>query len=330
MSVKTKICCISSAEEVDLAIRLGADVLGFVGEQPSGPGRLDDSVIAELIRHVRGRRPCWLLTSAVDESSLSSQIARTRPQVVQLCDHVEPAVYVALRKQFPELSIVQVVHVSEDGALERVQALGSLPDAILLDSGITSGPDRKLGGTGQTHDWRVSRRVVRAAAVPVWLAGGLSPANVETAIRQVKPAGVDLCSGVRDQQYLLKESLLSSFMEAVRRGSAPIQLEKGAPLAAYQRYIHSLEAMHDWLHLSMSDNGFLMMEELGELHAEIRRFEKAKQNGDAEAMAAHRGRAGEELVDVLNYLLAQANRLEIDLEHEFRAKNTKNQERSWD
>ena len=332
MSPPVKLCCISDRREVELAVAAGAAVLGFVGEQPSGPGRLDDASIAELIGVLDGRARSWLLTSTVDPDALEAQIARTRPSGVQICDDVALDVYPRLRARFDGLEIVQVIHVSaSDDPVAEARALAPHVDGLLLDSGIVSGPDRQLGGTGKTHDWRVSRRLVDAVDVPVWLAGGLRPDNVETALRQVRPAGVDLCSGVRDADYALDEDKVEAFMAAVTRGSQPIRLAEGASLAALQHYVEQLEAMHDWLHVGVVENGFLMSEEVGELHAALRRHARAVARGDeAEVVEQHRAHVAEEIVDVLNYLLAQANRLDIDVEAAFREKNATNQGRSWD
>lgn len=78
--------------------------------------------------------------------------------------------------------------------------LGSSPPyvhAFLLDSGRPNLPTPEFGGTGRVHDWQISAEFVRRSPHPVFLAGGLTPANVREAIRRVKPFGVDLCSGVR-------------------------------------------------------------------------------------------------------------------------------------
>jgi phosphoribosylanthranilate isomerase len=79
------------------------------------------------------------------------------------------------------------------------EALGAARhvDALLLDSGNQSLAVKELGGTGRTHDWGVSRRIVEASPVPVFLAGGLRPENVAEAVRAVRPFGLDVCSGVR-------------------------------------------------------------------------------------------------------------------------------------
>jgi len=71
-----------------------------------------------------------------------------------------------------------------------------------------------LGGTGRVHDWSVSRRVVDAVRVPVFLAGGLNSENVADAIQAVRPFGVDVCSGLRSAGRL-DESKLAAFMAAV-------------------------------------------------------------------------------------------------------------------
>lgn len=87
-------------------------------------------------------------------------------------------------------------------------------DALLLDSGNQTLPRKVLGGTGRTHDWSLSARIVQSSVVPVFLAGGLTAANVDRAIDEVRPFGVDLCTGVRTDGAL-DESKLRRFLKAV-------------------------------------------------------------------------------------------------------------------
>ena len=99
----------------------------------------------------------------------------------------------------------------------------------------------------------------------------------------------------------------------------------------YQRYVHALEAMHGWLDVDLVHNCFLMGEEVGELFKAVRKARKLyEQSGAAaEEDEERREHVAEEIVDVLNYLLAIANRLDIDVEEAFRRKNARNQERRW-
>lgn len=112
--------------------------------------------------------------------------------------------------------------------------------------------------------------------------------------------------------------------------SGEITLERNAPMSAYQRYVHDLETMHGWLEVDLVHNCFLMGEEVGELFKAVRRYRKLfTETKPPEAEADRKAEVAEEIVDVFNYLLALANRLDLDLEAEFRKKNARNQTRSW-
>ena len=108
-----------------------------------------------------------------------------------------------------------------------------------------------------------------------------------------------------------------------------IELPVNAPMAEYQRYIHDLEALHGWLDVDLVNNCFLMGEEVGELFKAVRRHLKKFEQAEAEALTDSKAHVAEEVVDVLNYLLAICNRLDIDLEAAFRHKNGVNQNRKW-
>jgi NTP pyrophosphatase (non-canonical NTP hydrolase) len=111
--------------------------------------------------------------------------------------------------------------------------------------------------------------------------------------------------------------------------STPITLAPDAPMRAYQTYIHQLEAMHGWLDVDLVHSCFLMGEEVGELFKAVRKHLRYFEEHDPSAEEASRQEIGDELVDVLNYLLAVANRLNIDVEEAFRRKNLINQGRTW-
>ena len=122
----------------------------------------------------------------------------------------------------PGVSIVPVVHVVDDHALEEARAAAQAADALLLDSGNPSKAVKELGGTGRTHDWAVSRRIRQAVEVPVLLAGGLTVENVGEAVRQVRPYGVDVCTGLRTDGDLDEKKLVRFIreLEGIERSSA--------------------------------------------------------------------------------------------------------------
>ncbi|HEX8118974.1 MAG TPA: phosphoribosylanthranilate isomerase [Pyrinomonadaceae bacterium] len=197
MKPRVKVCCIASVEEARLAVECGAEAVGLVSEMPSGPGVIPEELIAEIAARVPPPVATFLLTCRQDAASIVEQQRRCRVNTLQLCDRVPAGVYEELRAQLPGVSLVQVVHVGGEESFEEAVSVARHVDALLLDSGNQSLAVKELGGTGRTHDWRVSRRVVESSPVPVFLAGGLKPENVAEAVSAVRPFGLDVCSGVR-------------------------------------------------------------------------------------------------------------------------------------
>ncbi len=131
-----------------------------------------------------------------------------------MCDRIALSTYQKLRSRLVGISLVQVVHVTGDEALKEALEAAPYVDAILLDSGNPGLPEKELGGTGRTHDWKISRIIREKVNVSVFLAGGLRPDNVAAAIKEVQPFGVDVCTGVRSEDCL-DEAKLAAFFESV-------------------------------------------------------------------------------------------------------------------
>ena len=210
-----KICCIASVAEAGLAIASGASALGLVSAMPSGPGVIDEALIAEIIRSVPPHISTFLLTSRQDADAIIDQQQRCRPNTLQLVDHVPVAELIKLRRALPDVSLVQVIHVSGPESIDDACAVAPHVDTILLDSGNQKRAVKELGGTGRTHDWTISRTIREQCGKPLFLAGGLNAENVAAAIAQVQPFGVDICSGVRSEGHL-DEDKLRSFVAAAR------------------------------------------------------------------------------------------------------------------
>lgn len=214
MRTRVKICCITSEEALALAVRHGADAIGLVGPMPSGTGVIDLARAKALAAATPPGVASFLLSCATRPDDLVAEARHVAPAVLQIVDAVPAEAYAALRRELPALRIVQALHVCDEAALAEARRLGGLVDALLLDSGAPDAPVRELGGTGRVHDWSISRRIVEAVPVPVFLAGGLRPENVAEAIRTVRPYGVDLCTGLRTAGRLDPDKL-GRFMAAV-------------------------------------------------------------------------------------------------------------------
>ncbi|HXV17322.1 MAG TPA: hypothetical protein VD758_11110, partial [Gemmatimonadaceae bacterium] len=112
-------CCIASIDEAWLAINHGASALGFVSRMPSGPGPIEEELIAEIVPEIPAGIATFLLTSETSPDSIIAQQRRTRVNTLQLVDEVEPGTHEALREALPGVSIVQVNHVTGPESIEE-------------------------------------------------------------------------------------------------------------------------------------------------------------------------------------------------------------------
>lgn len=213
---RVKVCCIASLEEARRAVAAGADALGLVSEMPSGPGVIDENRIADIAAAVPEPVETWLLTSRQSALDIVDQHRQVRTTAIQIVDELAPGAYPVMRGLLPGVHLVQVVHVTGPESVDEALAVAPLVDALLLDSGSRWLPVKELGGTGRVHDWSVSRRIREQVEVPVWLAGGLRPGNVLSALEEVSPYGLDVCTGVRVNGRL-DAATLEAFMRAAGR-----------------------------------------------------------------------------------------------------------------
>jgi len=199
---KIKICCISSLEEAFLAIKYGADAIGLVGKMPSGPGIISDELISLISREIPPPIATFLLTSERKASDIIAHHQKVQTNTIQIVDSLAIKEYDLIRQAIPAVKIVQVIHVLNEKQIDEALEVEPWIDAILLDSGNPNLKVKILGGTGNQHAWKLSRKIREAVKKPVFLAGGINAQNVQHAIEEVNPYGLDLCSSVRTNGHL--------------------------------------------------------------------------------------------------------------------------------
>ena len=198
---KIKICGNTRAEDVELAVELGADLLGFIFT------RSKRQVHAEEIKDVIAQVPAGVERVGVFIDEPTEQI----DQVVRACSLTAIQVYRPLTEKDRALGLLLLPAFRvQDG-----EDLTTIPledgDHPLFDTWV---PD-SVGGTGRTWAWPQAREVARKYRVVV--SGGLTPDNVDGAVRALHPWAVDVCSGVEAEPGRKDHAKLRAFVEAVRR-----------------------------------------------------------------------------------------------------------------
>lgn len=196
--MRAKICGIRSESDLRIVLDAGVDAIGLICGINH---RSEDEVTPELARQLTRVAPPFVSTVLVTHRDTPESILdladRTGVNTIQVHGLVTLDTLKQVRAGAGSRKVLRAIHVSGEEAIDDAIEAAPHCDALLLDS---RSKDR-LGGTGQTHDWSISRRIVEAVApfaTPVILAGGLKPGNVAAAAEQVHPFGVDVNSGVDD------------------------------------------------------------------------------------------------------------------------------------
>ena len=193
-AMRVKICGVCRVEDAVAAAEAGADAVGcLVGLDRPSPEQVD----AAAARAVYSVLPPFVTRVVVTHRTVLGEVAElvraSAATAVQLHGDFPLVAIPALREAVPFAAIVKCVHVTGEEAIAAAQAAARVADAILLDTKVRG----RIGGTGKTHDWSISVRIVESVSKPVILAGGLNPDNVREAIERVRPFGVDVNSGTR-------------------------------------------------------------------------------------------------------------------------------------
>lgn len=204
--VRVKICGVTRLEDALLAVRLGADALGF-NFWPGSKRFLAPAAAREIVRRLPPLVTAVGVFVNATQDELLRAVAASGVQVAQLHGDEPPALCGAL-----PLPVVKALRVRDAASLDALAAYDGLVGAILLDS-----PSPGYGGSGAAFDWSLA--AAAAAARTVILAGGLGPANVAEAVRAVRPFAVDVASGVESAPGLKDGELMRRFIEAAKEAT---------------------------------------------------------------------------------------------------------------
>ena len=204
MSLKVKICGITSVNDAMAAVEAGADAVGFVFCQQS-PRFVPPTTAARIIRGL----PPFVAKVGVFVNA-SEPVIRGVAEVcgldtVQLHGEEQPE----FCQRFHALKVIKAFRVKSAGCLRQMDAYDT--DAWLLDASV---PDAH-GGTGATFNWTIAREA-KHSGYPIILAGGLSMENVAQAVHEVWPYGVDVSSGVETAPGKKDGKMIRDFIETVR------------------------------------------------------------------------------------------------------------------
>ena len=204
-NVEVKICGITNHEDAAMAVKLGAGALGFIfAHSPR-------QVRPQKARKIISALPPFVTTVGIfvdEDPVLINEVKNDCGlDLVQLHGDESPDLCHRLMPY-----TIKALRIKDKASLRTGQAYRGKVRALLLD---TYSKD-KAGGTGKTFDWQLAVDI-KKLGIPVILAGGLGPSNIDDAIRTVRPYAVDVNSGVEVRPGRKSHLLMEDLMKKVRK-----------------------------------------------------------------------------------------------------------------
>jgi phosphoribosylanthranilate isomerase len=211
MTIAVKICGLTSAEAVDVAVDAGAAFGGLVFHRRS-PRFVPPEAAKMLAGRVRGRLQMVALVADLGDDELEAIVRDVRPDFLQLHGAEDVARTAAVRARFG-LPVIKALAVAESADLAVASEFEKVADMLLFDARAPEGADRN-GGHGAAFDWKILSG--RSFARPWFLAGGLSPDNVARALQLSGAGFVDVSSGVESAPGVKDAARIAAFVAATR------------------------------------------------------------------------------------------------------------------
>jgi phosphoribosylanthranilate isomerase len=216
-SPRVKICGIRSERDLEVVVAAGVDAVGLICgvDVYVSEDKLEPEAARRLAVVVPPYVAVTLVTHFTDPDEILGLADFVGVDTIQLHGDLTPAQTARVYARRAGRRITQRVHVTGEHAVGVAHDFAGFCDAIHLDSRTAD----RVGGTGHTHDWSISRRIVDAMVElrrPVILSGGLTPVNVAAAIEVVQPYAVDANSGIEDEDGNKSADRARAFVRAVR------------------------------------------------------------------------------------------------------------------
>jgi phosphoribosylanthranilate isomerase len=211
MTPIAKICGLSSAATLEVALAVGATMVGFVFF-PKSPRNIGYEQARALGAQVRGRARIVALTVDADDDALARIVEWLSPDILQLHGREPPSRVTEIRERFGRPTM-KAIGVAAPADFAAAAPFDGVADFLLIDAK----PAKNAllpGGNGLAFDWALARDF--RPRTPWLLSGGLDPDNVAEAITLTGARGVDVSSGVESAPGVKDESKIRAFVAAAR------------------------------------------------------------------------------------------------------------------
>lgn len=203
-----KICGLTDPVNAAACARAGADMIGLVF-YPKSPRHVEPSRAKAVVNALPTHIPAWGVFVNEHPDTIMETVRICGLKGIQLHGQEPSDLITALKKQ--HLTVTKAVFASRSPGLETIDTVYSTADFFLVECGQGQLP----GGNATTWDYRQVRKTAREH--PVILAGGLSCENIDQALAQAEPTGVDVSSGVESSPGIKNIDKVAELIRRVKQ-----------------------------------------------------------------------------------------------------------------
>ena len=208
-----KICANKNINDAKMCIDAGADFLGIlVGQKHDSTDFIDKYTAKEMVNFSKRKIKTVLVTHLINSDKIIELSQFIGNDVIQLHSNIDESEVEKIVKALPNIKLIRLIHISQKGQICTNYKTMKYADYYLLDSFNLE--TNQVGGTGLIHDWNIDRELIEKLNKPTFIAGGLTPKNVASAIKATKPGGVDVNSGCKlngiKNERLVKEFVFNA------------------------------------------------------------------------------------------------------------------------
>jgi len=214
-----QIAGVIDSEEALMLIEEGVDYVGFPLRLPVHKEDLSEDEAVDVIKLINPPHYGVLITYLNKAEEIVEFCNKLNVKIVQLHGGISKDELEKTKLLNPDLEVIKslVINGSNYPELEKtISLLSPWVDAYITDTfdPVTGAS----GATGKTHDWRISKKLIQFSPKPVIIAGGLNPGNVLSAILELRPAGVDVHTGVEDPDGRKSRTMVREFVRESLKG----------------------------------------------------------------------------------------------------------------
>ncbi len=218
LNIDVKICGLSDAPSIEVALDGGANHIGFIFF-PKSPRNISPEDAGELAKNVRGKANIVAVSVDADDAFLDEIVEKLSPDILQLHGSESPERVGKIKLRY-DLPAIKAFAIRQKSDFEKAEPYLDIADRLLFDAKPPKGSDLP-GGNGVSFDWTLFARWQESYGlrIPAMLSGGLDGDNITQALLSSNARAIDISSGVETAPGIKDPKLITAFLTQVRNFS---------------------------------------------------------------------------------------------------------------